>query len=202
MYIINAEHCISPTRSVVYHHCERGCSLRLMIYTFGDDIHDCVVMICQACGLDKQKRYFREFSYGLEPTYQITAGAVYIINAEHCISPTRSVVYHHCERGCSLRLMIYTFGDDIHDCVVMICQTCGLDKQKRYFREFSYGLEPTYQITAGAVYIINAEHCISPTRSVVYHHCERGCSLRLMIYTFGDDIHDCVVMICHCFRNG
>jgi len=25
-----------------------------------DDIHDCVVMICQACGLDK-KRYFRLF---------------------------------------------------------------------------------------------------------------------------------------------
>jgi hypothetical protein len=23
-----------------------------------DDIHDCVVMICQACGLDKQKRNF------------------------------------------------------------------------------------------------------------------------------------------------
>ena len=25
-----------------------------MIYAFGDDIHDCVVMICQACGLDKK----------------------------------------------------------------------------------------------------------------------------------------------------
>ena len=48
----------------------------------------------------------------------------------------------------------------------------GRGGQKRYFGEFSYGLELTYQITAGAVYIINAEHCISPTRSVVYHHCE------------------------------
>ena len=30
------------------------------------------------------------------------------------ISSTRSVVYHHCESEYSLRLMIYTFGDEIH----------------------------------------------------------------------------------------
>ena len=41
---------------------------------------------------------------------------------EACISSKRSfvyhqgesLVYHHCERGYSLRLMIYTFGDEIH----------------------------------------------------------------------------------------
>ena len=32
----------------------------------------------------------------------------------NCISSMRSIVYHHCERGYSLRLMIYTFGDEIH----------------------------------------------------------------------------------------
>ena len=31
----------------------------------------------------------------------------------NCISSKRSFVYHHCEKKCSLRLMIYTFGDDI-----------------------------------------------------------------------------------------
>ena len=47
---------------------------------------------------------------------------VLLITAEPCISLMRSivynqrlaVVYHHCERGYSLRLMIYTFGDEIH----------------------------------------------------------------------------------------
>ena len=34
----------------------------------------------------------------------------------NCISPTRSVVYHHCEKKCSLWLMIYTFGDEMHAC--------------------------------------------------------------------------------------
>ena len=29
-----------------------------MICAYGDDIHDCVVMIYQACGLDKQRRNF------------------------------------------------------------------------------------------------------------------------------------------------
>ena len=61
-----------------------------------------------------QKRYFGEFLYGLELMYQITPKGVYIINAKHCISSRRNLVYHHCERGYSLRLMIYTFGDEIH----------------------------------------------------------------------------------------
>ena len=32
----------------------------------------------------------------------------------NCISSKRSFVYHHCEKKCSLRLMIYTFGDEMH----------------------------------------------------------------------------------------
>ena len=47
-----------------------------------------------------QKRYFGEFSYGLELTYQITPQA--------CISSKRSFVYHQGERGYSLRLMRYS----------------------------------------------------------------------------------------------
>ena len=60
---------------------------------------------------------------------------VYIINANHCISPTRSVVYHQAAGKYTLardeiqgRLAAL---DDIHDCVVMIYQACGLDKQKQ-----------------------------------------------------------------------
>ena len=41
------------------------------------------------------------------------ARGVYIIRPKVWISPTQSVVYHHCERKYSLWLMIYTFGDDI-----------------------------------------------------------------------------------------
>ena len=49
----------------------------------------------------------------VEPLYPNHACSVYIIKTEFCISPTQSVVYHHCERKYSLWLMIYTFGDDI-----------------------------------------------------------------------------------------
>ena len=41
--------------------------------------------------------------------------AAYIIDAKHRISSRcEHLVYHHCERGYSLRLMIYTFGEEIH----------------------------------------------------------------------------------------
>ena len=61
MYIINAKHCISPTRSVVYHQAAGKSSPKGADEIQGrgvalDDIHDCVVMICQACGLDKKIR--------------------------------------------------------------------------------------------------------------------------------------------------
>ena len=53
----------------------------------------------------------------------------------NCISSTRSVVYHQAAGGCTLtRDEIQgrqAALDDIHDCVVMICQACGLDKQKQ-----------------------------------------------------------------------
>ena len=83
------------------------------------------------------------------------------ITPKACISSKRSfvyhqgesLVYHHCERGCSLRLMIYSpcrdilgKADEIHAkawwdtaqkglmiyaalCASMICQACGLDKK-------------------------------------------------------------------------
>ena len=44
LYIINgANRCISSSRQKY--------TLRVMIYAYGDDIHDYVVMICQACRL-------------------------------------------------------------------------------------------------------------------------------------------------------
>ena len=64
----------------------------------------CSFLVCE-------KRYFTFLSMDLN---QITPKGVHIINAKHCISSRRSLVYHHCERGYSLRLMIYTFGDEIH----------------------------------------------------------------------------------------
>ena len=65
--------------------------------------------------------------------------ALYIINSvRNCISSTQSVVYHQAARVlCTLkrdeiqgRLAAL---DDIHDCVVMIYQACGLDKKRSNF---------------------------------------------------------------------
>ena len=64
------------------------------------------------------------------------AEGVYIINSV-------GIAYHQCEAlyviksqvDARWRVMRYSpeGADDIHDCVVMICQACGLDKQKRNF---------------------------------------------------------------------
>ena len=63
------------------------------------------------------------------------AEGVHIINAKHCISSTRSVVYHQAAGKYTLtRDEIQGWQatlNDIHDCVVMIYQACGLDKQKQ-----------------------------------------------------------------------
>ena len=134
--------------------------------------------------------------------------------------------------------MIYKGGKPplmIYECISrrrrvihsMIYQACGLDKQKkellstkssffvvksgrkRYFGEFLYGLELTYQIAPKACISSKRSFVYHQGESLVYHHCERRYSLRLMIYSpcrdilgKADDIHDCVVMIYHCFRNG
>ena len=100
----------------------------------------------------RQKRYFCHFLFGLELSRPHHAEGVYIINAKHCISSTRSVVYHQAAGR-------YTLArdeiqgrpaalDDIHDCIVMICQACGLDKKfdKSKLVEFlayPIGFEPT-----------------------------------------------------------
>ena len=65
------------------------------------------------------------------------AEGVHIINAKHCISPTRSVVYHKAAgrsspkgadeiQGRNAPLMIYAALR-----ASMIYQACGLDKQKK-----------------------------------------------------------------------
>ena len=58
---------------------------------------------------------------------------------EACISSKRSfvyhqgesLVYHHCERGYSLRLMIYTFGDEIHAKAWWYAIAFAMDKKIR-----------------------------------------------------------------------
>ena len=61
------------------------------------------------------------------------AEGVYIINAKHCISSAHRAVYHQAAGKYTLaRDEIqgrHAALDDIHDCVVMICQACGLDKK-------------------------------------------------------------------------
>ena len=73
--------------------------------------------------------------------YSNHARGVYIIKPQVWISPTQSVVYHHCERKYSPWLMIYTFGDDILAFSRyarkkrMIYQVCDLDKKITVFKE-------------------------------------------------------------------
>ncbi len=90
--------------------------------------------------------------------------------------------------------------------------------KKDIFAVFTYEFEllhksrrkPCISSIPQELHIINTKCCISSatccgissTQSVVYHHCEKKCSLRLMIYTFGDEMHASRVMIYHCFRNG
>ena len=45
---------ISSKRSFVYHHCEKKCSLRLMIYTFGDEMHAYAWWYTIAFAMDKK----------------------------------------------------------------------------------------------------------------------------------------------------
>ena len=51
----------------------------------------------------------------------------------NCISSKRSFVYHHCEKKCSLRLMIYTFGDEMHACAWWYTIAFAMDKKSASF---------------------------------------------------------------------
>ena len=67
---------------------------------------------------------------------------------------------------------------------------------------FAYEFELSQKSRRSRVYHQDGVLHIINSVGIVYHHCERECSLRLMIYTFGDEIHAYRVMIYHCFRNG
>ncbi len=68
---------------------------------------------------------------------------LYIINfGRNCISPTRSVVYHHYERVYSLRLMICTCGDDIPLLSQWIKILQKMYPFLQYFLEQATGIEP------------------------------------------------------------
>jgi len=78
----------------------------------------------------------------------------------------------------------------------------SMGDKKDVFGSFYFDLNCRVLITPKACISSKRSFVYHQGESLVYHHCERTYSLRLMIYTFGDDIHDCVVMIYHCFRNG
>ena len=67
----------------------------------------------------------------------------------NCISPRLAVVYHHCEKGYSLRLMICTFGDEIHakacDDMPLISQWIKKSTSRNLsnFLAGDIGIEPT-----------------------------------------------------------
>ena len=60
--------------------------------------------------------------------------ALYLINSVGIAYHQHKVLYIiKPQENTRWRVMIYSpkEADDIHDCVVMICQACGLDKQKQ-----------------------------------------------------------------------
>ena len=62
-----------------------------------------------------RKRYFSHLGLRFRTQTQNHAKGVYIINSEGIAYHQRlAVVYHHCESEYCLRLMICTFGDEIH----------------------------------------------------------------------------------------
>ena len=106
-----------------------------------------------------------------------------------CISSHEVAEYHQCralyiiitEFFCTLKrddmqkraifslfLMICT-----QTSCVMICHYSVMDKKSRIKKIFyPFNRWIWTRITPKGVYIINAKHCISSRRSLVYHHCE------------------------------
>ena len=60
------------------------------------------------------KKIFLFFCLGLNCSVPITPKACISSKRSFVYHQGESLVYHHCERKYSLRLMIYTFGDEIH----------------------------------------------------------------------------------------
>ena len=86
----------------------------------------------------RQKRYFLSFSFGFELSHPNHGIGVHItpkacISFATCcgISSMRSIVYHHCERRYSLRLMIYTYGDEIHAHAWWYAIAFAMDKKRQ-----------------------------------------------------------------------
>ena len=63
-----------------------------------------------------EKDIFGSLRMNSNPQINHGESRVYHQFHRNCISSKRSFVYHHCEKKCSLRLMIYTFGDEMHAC--------------------------------------------------------------------------------------
>ena len=69
---------------------------------------------CLSMGYEKD--IFGSLRMNSNPHINHGESRVYHQFRRNCISSKQSFVYHYCEKKCSLRLMIYTFGDEMHAC--------------------------------------------------------------------------------------
>ena len=80
--------------------------------------------------------FFKEIQVLFAISHLNHAEGVYIINSAGIAYNQHEVLYIiKLQEDARWRVMRYSpkGADDIHDCVVMICQACGLDKQKENF---------------------------------------------------------------------
>ena len=143
--------------------------------------------------------------YGVECSHESRRSRAYHPQQGCGISSMRSIVYHQAAGKYTLaRDEIQGRGaalDDIHDCVVMICQACGLDKKRSNFclskvtsflsmgykkdilGSFAYEFELLHKSRRSRVYHQNEVLHIINSAGIVYHHCEST------IQPTADDIH-------------
>ena len=106
--------------------------------------------------------------------------------------------------------LIHNFANQIKKAVTTEWLKLLLSKgyTKDNFAVNAYEFELSHKSRQSRVYHQDGVLHIINSAGIAYHHCEKKCSLRLMIYTFGDEIHASrddirlAAMIYHCFRNG
>ena len=76
-----------------------------------------------------EKDIFGSLRMNSNPHINHGESRVYHQFRRNCISSKRSFVYHHCEKKYSLRLMIYTFGDEMHACAWWYTIAFAMDKK-------------------------------------------------------------------------
>jgi hypothetical protein len=78
---------------------------------------------------------------------------------------------------------MFLFFDTLVLYLIQAVQNISVNNYLTQYHLLGYNIaHSNFKIKAKALYIINAEHCISSKRSFVYHQVAEE-------YTFGDDIH-------------